>query len=143
MARLVRFRAVGGLFHGGDAGADFLAGTIGDIEENLGGVSDTLDGSDHLIDGSGGFRNAGSLNLSVLNDVLHVDAHFVHGAGDFFNSGRGLHADLGGFIGCTSHLIGAGGNLGSAITSRANNFLEAVRHAGRTRCRGCHAWNGA
>jgi len=59
-----------------------------DIEQTL-RIGDALNGSDHLVDGGGGFRDAGSLNLRVLHDVLHVDAHLVHGAGDFFNCGRG------------------------------------------------------
>src|ERR1700719_3289642 len=108
-------QAVGGFFHGLDAGDDFFAGTIGDIEKDFGGVRNPLNGSDHLIDGSGSFRYAGGLHLGVLDDVLHVDAHLVHGAGDFFNGGGSLHTDLRGFVGCAGDLIGACGDLAGRV----------------------------
>ncbi len=122
-------QAIGSLLHGLNTGDDFLARAIGDVEKNFGGIGDSLNRSDHLIDGGGSFRNAGSLHLGVLDDVLHVDAHFVHGAGDFFDGGRGLDADLCGFIGGTSDLTGAGGNLRSAVARGADDCLQAVGHA--------------
>src|SRR5262249_33930286 len=91
-------QAVGGLLHGLDTGDNFFARAVGDVEKYFRRVRDALNGSDHLIDGRGRFRNAGSLNLRVLHDVLHVDAHLVHGAGNFLNRRRGLNADLRGLI---------------------------------------------
>src|SRR5258708_14263522 len=122
-------QAIGSLLHGLNTSDDFLARAIGDVQKNLGGIGDALNRSDHLIDGGGSFRNAGSLHLGVLDDVLHVDAHFVHGAGDFFDGGRGLDADLGGFIGGAGNLIGAGRNLAGGISGRTYQFLQAVGHA--------------
>ena len=121
-------QAIGSLLHGLDAGDDLLAGAVGDVEEDLGGIGDALNGGDHLIDGSGSFGDAGGLHLGVLDDVLHVDAHLVHGAGDFLDGGRGLDADLGGFVGGAGNLIGAGGDLGSAVAGGAHDFLQAVGH---------------
>src|SRR5882762_7530017 len=91
--------AVGGLLHGLNAGVHFLAGTIGDIQKDFRRIGNTLNGRNHLVDGSRSFRDAGGLYLSVLDDVLHVDAHLVHGAGDFFDGRGSLNADLGRFIG--------------------------------------------
>src|SRR5258707_2550877 len=119
---------IGCLLHGLNTSDDFLGRAVGDVEKNLGGVGDALDRRDHLVDGGGSFRNAGSLHLGVLNDVLHVDAHLVHGAGDFFDGGRGLDAALCGFIGGSSELTGAGGNLRSAVARGADDFLQAVGH---------------
>ena len=121
--------AVGRLFHRGDAGDDFFARTIGDVEEDFRGVGDALDRRDHLIDRSGSFRNARGLNLRVLHDVLHVDAHLVHRAGDFFDCGGSLDADLCGFVGRACDLIRTGGNLSGGIARRANEILQAVLHA--------------
>jgi len=121
--------AIGGLFHGLNAGDDFLARAVGDIEQDLGGIGDALNGSNHLIDRSGGFRDAGGLNLSVLDDVLHVDAHLVHGAGDFFNRGGGLDADLCGFVCGAGNLIRTRGNLTRGIARGADKILQAVGHA--------------
>ena len=122
-------QAVGGLLHGLNAGDDFFARAVGDIEQHFRGVGDALDRSDHLIDGRRGFRNAGSLYLSVLHHVLHVDAHLVHGAGDFFDGGGSLHADLGGFVGSAGNLIGASGDLAGGIASGADQVLQTVGHA--------------
>ncbi len=83
----------------------------------------------HLIDGGGGFRNAGGLDLGVLHDVLHVNAHLVHGAGDFLNRGGSLHTDFGGFIGGSGDLIGAGGYLTGGITGGADQILKTVGHS--------------
>src|SRR5262249_32295911 len=121
--------AIGGLFHRLNAGEDFLTRTVGDIEEDFGGVGNALDRSDHLVDRSRGFRDAGRLNLRVLNDVLHVDAHLVHGAVDFFNGGGSLHADLGGLIGGAGDLVAAGRDLGSGVARGAHDFLQTVGHA--------------
>ena len=121
--------AVGGFLHGLNAGTDFFAGTIGDVEKDFSGVRDALDGSDHLVDGSGSFGNARGLHLSVLDDVLHVDAHFVHGAGDFFDGRGGLHADFGGFVGGDSNLAGASGNLTGGIAGGTDETLQAMGHA--------------
>src|SRR5260370_29335387 len=118
--------SVGGLFHGLNAGDNFLARAVGDIEQDLGGIGHALNGSDHLIDGGGGFRDAGSLDLRILHDVLHVDAHLMHGAGDLFNRRRSLDADLGGFIRSASNLIGASRNLAGGIPGGANKFLQTV-----------------
>src|SRR5258708_34870805 len=104
-------QAIGSLLHGLNTGDDFLARAIGDVQKNLGGVGDALNRRDHLIDGGGSFRNAGSLHLGVLDHVLHVDAHFVHGAGDFFDGGRSLDADLRGFIVATTDLLVSAGTL--------------------------------
>ncbi len=108
-------QAIGGLLHGLNTGDDFFARAIGDVQKNLGGVGNALNRSDHLIDGGGSFRDAGSLHLGVLDDVLNVDAH--------------LDADLCGFIGRARNLIGAGGNLRSAVARGADDFLQAVGHA--------------
>src|SRR5207245_7845677 len=62
-------QAIGGLFAGLNSGDDFFARAVSDIEQNFGGIGDSLDGSNHLIYGSGSFRDAGSLNLRVLDDV--------------------------------------------------------------------------
>ncbi len=121
--------AVGGLLHGLNAGNDFLAGAVGDLQQNLGGIGHTLNGSDHLIDGSGSFRDAGSLDLRILHDVLHVDAHLVHGAGDLFNCGRGLDADLGRLIGGARDLSGTSRDLAGGIARGSNEFLQTVGHA--------------
>ena len=86
---------VGGFLHRGDAIDHFFARAIGDIEQNLRGIRNAINRSNHLIDGSGSFRNAGSLHLRVFHHVLHVDAHFMHGAGNFFNRRRRLDAHLG------------------------------------------------
>src|SRR5260370_32757288 len=120
--------AIGGLFHGLNAGDDFFARAVGDIEQNLGGISHALNGSDHLIDGSGSLRNAGSLDLGDLHNVLHVDAHFVHGACDLFSGGRSLNADLGGFVGRASDLIGTIGNLAGGIAHGAHEILQTGGH---------------
>src|SRR5580700_1190153 len=122
-------QAIGGFFHGLDTGADFFAGTISDVQQNFGGVGNALDGGDHLIDGGGGFRDAGSLNLRVLDDVLHVNAHLVHGAGDFFDGGGSLDTHFGGFIRGASDLRGAGGDLAGGIACGAHERLQAVGHA--------------
>ncbi len=53
----------------------------------------------------------------------------MHRAGDFLDSRRGLHADLGGFVRGSSHLIGTGGNLTSGITGGAHQLLQAMGHA--------------
>jgi len=140
MARLVRLRTIGGLFHGLDAGDDLLAGAVGDVQEDLGGIGDALNGGDHLIDGSGRFGDAGGLHLGVLDDVLHVDAHLVHGAGDFLDRGRGLDADLGGFVG------GAGNLIGAAETCEAPSRVVRTISCKpwdirRKACQGCRAWN--
>ncbi len=117
------------LFHGLNAGDDFFARAVSDIEQDFGGIGHALNGSDHLIDGSGGFRDAGSLDLRILHHVLHVDAHLVHGAGDLFDCGRGLDADLGGLVGGASDLIGASGDLAGGIAGCPDKFLQAVGHA--------------
>src|SRR4030095_9960294 len=96
--------AVGGLFHGLDADDNFLAGAIRDVQQDFSGVRHALNRSDHLIDRSGSFRDAGSLYLGILHDVLHVDAHFMHSAGDFFDRRGSLHADF-------RVLIGGGGDI--------------------------------
>src|SRR5882672_9752899 len=121
--------AVGRLFHGLNAGDHFLAGTVGDVQKNFGGIGDSLNGSDHLVDGRRCLRDAGSLDLSILDDVLHVNAHLVHGAGYFFDGGGSLNADLGRFIGSASNLIGAGRDLPGGITRGADQFLQAMGHA--------------
>src|SRR5207248_1558368 len=108
------------LFDGLDASDHFFARAIGDVQQNFCGVRDALNRSDHLIDGSGGFRDAGGLNLGVFHYVLHVDAHLVHGAADFLNGGRSLNADLGRFVGGARHLIGAGGDLTCGIARGAH-----------------------
>src|SRR5208337_720287 len=64
-------QAIGSFLHSLDAGDDLLAGAVGDVQQDLGGIGDALNGGDHLIDGSGSFGDAGSLHLSVLDDVLH------------------------------------------------------------------------
>src|SRR5882724_6666551 len=121
--------AVGGLFHGLNAGDHFLAGTVGDVQKNFGGIGDALNGGDHLVDGSRCFRDAGSLDLSILDNVLHVNAHLVHGAGYFFDGGGSLNADLGRFIGSASNLIGAGRDLPGGIARGADQLLQAMGHA--------------
>src|SRR6267142_1481251 len=121
--------AVGGLLHGLNAGDHFLAGTVGDIQKNFRGIGDALNRGDHLVDGSGCFRDAGGLYLSVLDDVLHVNAHLVHGAGDFFDGRGSLNADLGRFIGSASNLVGAGRDLSGGIARGADQFLQAMGHA--------------
>src|SRR5882724_3662190 len=40
--------AIGGLFHGLNAGDHFLAGTVSDVQKNFRGISNALNGSDHL-----------------------------------------------------------------------------------------------
>ena len=107
-----------------DAGDNFFARTVGDIQQHFRGVGHALDGSDHLIDGGRSFRNAGGLHLRVLHHVLHVDAHLVHGAGDFFNGRRSLHADFRGFVGGAGHLIRTGGNLSRRIARGAHQILQ-------------------
>src|SRR5581483_8400189 len=124
-------QAVSVLLHGSDAVMNFLARTVGDVEEHAGCVCDTLDGGDHFIDGGGSLADTRGLYLSVLDHVLHVDAHLVHGAGHFINGGRGLQTDLGGFIGCAGDLSGAAGNLGAAVTHIAYDGAKAVHHAGK------------
>ena len=125
----MRFRPSVAFLHGRDAGDHFFARTIGDIQQDFGGVGDALDRGDHLIDRGGSFRNAGSLHLRVLHDVLHVDAHLVHRAGHFFNRGGSLHADLGGFVGGAGNLIRTGGNLAGGIAGGAHQLLKSVGHA--------------
>ena len=44
-------QAVGGFFHGLNAGDHFFARSIGDIQQHLGGIGNALNRSDHLIDG--------------------------------------------------------------------------------------------
>ena len=113
-------QAVGGLLHGADAAVNFFARTVGDVEQNFRGVGDALDRGDHLIDGSRGLADAGSLHLRALHHVLHVDAHLVHGAGDFVDGRGGLQADLGRLVGGAGHLIGGAGDLGRGIAYAAN-----------------------
>ena len=120
--------SLGGFVHRGHAGAGFFARAMGDIDEQLGGVGDALDGSDHLIDGSRSFGNARGLHLRVLHDVLHVDAHLVHRAGDFVDGRGGLHADLGRFVGSARHLSRAAGDLRSAVAHLADQLAQALRH---------------
>src|SRR5207248_6649125 len=63
--------AVRRLLHGADAVVNFFAGTVGDVEQDFRGVRYTLDGSDHLVDGSRGLAHAGGLHLRALHHVLH------------------------------------------------------------------------
>ena len=117
---------VGSLLHGFNAGNNFFARTVGDIQQHLCGICDSLDGSHHLIDGRRRLRNAGGLHLGILHHVLHVDAHFVHGAGNFFNGRRSLHADFRGLVSGPRHLIRTGRNLSRGIAGGAHQILEAM-----------------
>src|SRR5581483_3485995 len=114
-------QAVGGLLHRGDTTMDFFTRTVRDVEKDAGGVGDTLDGSNHLINRGGCFADAGSLHLGVLHHVLHVDAHLVHGAGHFIDRGGGLQTDFGGLIRRAGDLGGATGDLGAPVAHVADD----------------------
>jgi len=101
-------KAVGGLLHGlmpvttpRESGCD--------IEQDLGGIGDALNGSDHLVDGRGVLRRW-KPDLRVLHDVLHVDAHSCMVLVTS-SMAEGLDADLGGLIRGASDLSGTSRNL--------------------------------
>ena len=100
------------------------------IHQQLRRIRNALNRSHHLIDGSGGFGDAGSLHLRIFDHVLHVDAHFVHRAGDFINRRCGLHANFRGFIGSAGHLPGTAGDLRCAVADLPDKVAQSMRHAG-------------
>ena len=133
VARAVQ--ALGGFFHGDHAGLDFVTRSVGDIDKQLRGIGDSLNRSDHLVDGRGSFRDAGTLDLRVLHDVLHVDAHLVHRAGDFIDRGCGLHAHFRGFVRSAGHLSRATCHLCRAVAHLAHEIAKTFCHP---RERFCH-----
>src|SRR6185369_385836 len=53
----------------------------------------------------------------------------MHGASDFINSLRSLQADLGGFVGCSSYLVGGRSDLRRSIAYIAYEAAQAIGHA--------------
>src|SRR5450631_254969 len=122
-------QSVGGLLHGADAVVDFLARTVGDVEQHFRRVGHALDRSHHLIDGSRSLADARSLHLRALHHVLHVDAHLVHRAGDFIDGGGCLQPDFGGIVGGSGHLVGGAGYLGRCVADTAYQPGQTFDHA--------------
>src|SRR5262249_1151204 len=121
-------QAIGSLLHGRNAVVDFFSRAVGNVEQHLGGVGDPLNRSDHLLNRTRSLAPLGSLCLCALDHVLDIDAHLMHRAGDFVDGGRGLQADLGGFIGCSSHLPGSASHLCRGIAHVFHQAAQAFHH---------------
>ena len=120
--------AIGRFFHRLNALVHLFPGSLADLQQSPRRVSDSLNGSNHLLNGSGRIGDARSLHLRALHDVLDIDAHFVHRAGDFVDGGSRLDAHLRGFGRRRCHLAGSRRHARGAVPYLHGQVTQSPNH---------------
>jgi len=86
---------------------NLFPGSLADLQQSPRRVSDSLNGSNHLLNEAEVSATLEVCHLRALHDVLDINAHFVHRAGDFVDGGSRLDAHLRGFGRRRCHLTGS------------------------------------